>query len=77
MYSMKKNTIPDPVKKALDIFSIFQIPRLPQHREDQKKRLRRETVRQVSKREVCLSLGYYVTEEEIDHLKYCSYSSIV
>ena len=56
-------------RKIANIASIFQIPRLPQHGEAQKKRSRKEVIRQISKRNSCLQLGYYVTEEEIDWLK--------
>ena len=57
------------VRKAANIFSIFQVPRIPLHGEAQKKRHRKDVVRQTSNGNVLLQLGNYVTEEEIDRLK--------
>ena len=56
-------------KKVANIFSIFQIPRVPQHGEAQKARYRKEVVRQTSNGNVLLQLGHYLTEEEIDRMK--------
>jgi len=66
---MRESTMPDWVKKAANIVSIFRIPRVPQHGEIQKSRNRREVVRQTSNGNVLLQLGHYLTEEEIDRLK--------
>ncbi len=57
------------LKKAANIFSIFEIPRVPQHGEKQKSKYRREVVRQTSDGNVFLHLGSYLTEEDIDRLK--------
>ena len=66
---MKENSIAILARKIDNIGSIFQIPRLPQHGEEQKKRFREEVIQQISKRNMCLQLGYYVTHEEIDRMK--------
>jgi len=66
---MKEKTMPLWLKKAASLFSIFQIPRIPQHGEAQKSKYRREVVRQTSNGNVLLQLGHYLTEEEIDRLK--------
>jgi hypothetical protein len=66
---MKNNVIADRVKKAAGIFSIFHIPRLPQHGEQQKMRFRKEAVMQTSNGNVLLQLGHYITEEKIQRMK--------
>ncbi len=55
--------------KAMGIFSIFHIPPMPRHGEDQKKKHRKEAVRLTSNGNVLLQLGHYVTEEDIKRLK--------
>jgi hypothetical protein len=66
---MKENTRTTFARKIANIGSIFQIPQLPQHGEAQKKRFRKEVIQQISKKNMCLQFGHYVTEEEIDRLK--------
>lgn len=66
---MKENMIATLTRKIANIALIFQIPRLPKHGEAQKKRFRKEVIQQISKRNICLQHGHYVTEEEIDRLK--------
>ena len=66
---MKKNTIATLARKMANIGIIFRIPQLPQHGDAQKKKFRQEVIRQISKRNICLQLGHYVTGEEIDRLK--------
>ena len=56
-------------KKVANIFSIFQIPRVPEYGEARKARFRKEVVRQTSNGNVLLQLGYYLTEEEINRMK--------
>jgi len=68
-FKMKENTRTILARKIANVGSIFQIPRLHQHGEEQKKRFRKEVIQQISKRNMCLQLGYYVTEEEIDRLR--------
>ena len=69
VYSMKEKTMPVWLKKAANIFSIFEIPRVPQHGEKQKSKYRREVVRQTADGNALLQLGHYLTEEDIDRLK--------
>lgn len=66
---MKRKTIAERVKKAVSIFSIFQIPRVPEHGDAQKKRHRKEAVQQTSNGNVLLQLGHYITEEELERLR--------
>ncbi len=66
---MRESSMPVWVKKAANVVSIFQIPRVPQHGEAQKSKYRREVVRQTANGNVLLQLGHYLTEEEIDRLK--------
>jgi len=53
------------LKKAASLFSIFQIPRIPQHGEALKSKYRREVVRQTSNGNVLLQLGYYANADEV------------
>ena len=62
---MKEKTMPIWLKKAESLFSIFQIPRIPEHGEAQKSKYRREVVRQTSNGNVLLQLGYYANAEEV------------
>ncbi|MEI6639383.1 MAG: hypothetical protein WCL46_06675 [Chlorobium sp.] len=66
---MKEKTMPVWAKKVVNIFSIFQIPRVPEYGEAQKARCRKEVVRQTSNGNVLLQLGHYLTAEEIDRMK--------
>ncbi|NTV47295.1 MAG: hypothetical protein HGB11_12430 [Chlorobiales bacterium] len=66
---MKRKTIAEWLKKASSIFSIFQIPHVPEYGDAQKKRHRKEAVMQTSNGNVLLQLGHYVTEEELDRLR--------
>ena len=66
---MKEKAMSIWLKKCANIFSIFEIPRVPQHGEEQKSKYRREVVRQTSDGNVLLQLGHYLTEEDIDRLK--------
>jgi len=53
------------LKKAASLFSIFQIPRIPQHGKALKSKYRREVVRQTSNGNVLLQLGYYANADEV------------
>ncbi len=66
---MKEKAMPVWAKKVVNIFSIFQIPRVPEYGEFQKAGSRKEVVRQTSNGNVLLQLGHYLTEEEIDRMK--------
>ena len=68
-FIMQENLIAAFARKMANIGSIFHIPRLPKHGKAQKKRFRKEVIRQISKRNMCLQLGHYATEEDIDRLK--------
>jgi len=60
---MKEKTMPVWPKKVVNIFSIFQIPRVPEYGEAQKARCRKEVVRQTSNGNVLLQLGRYLSPE--------------
>ena len=66
---MYNKTVAALAKKVASLGSIFQIPRVPGYGENEKKRFRKEVVRQISKRNISLRLAYYVTADDIDRMK--------
>jgi len=66
---MKNKSIAAIARKVTSLGLIFKIPQLPSYGETEKKRARREVVRQLSTRTLSLQLGYYVTAEDIDRMK--------
>ena len=66
---MNNKTIAVLARKAASLGAIFKIPQLPCYGETEKKRARREVVRQISKSNLSLQLGYYVTVEDIERMK--------
>ena len=66
---MKNKTMAVLVRKAISLCAIFKIPQFPRYGEFEKKRFRKEVVRQISKSNFSLQLGYYVTVEDIERMK--------
>ena len=56
-------------RKVASLCAIFKIPKLPRYGELEKKRSRQEVVRQISKSNLSLQLGYSVTVEDIERMK--------